>query len=85
MLSHPTLITPAQCRAARAALGWSQDQLAERAGVSRAMLTGLESGKRTSLLSTMRSIVAVLSEAGIVLEQRENLRGVFFVEESDRG
>ena len=32
------MITPAQIRAAQALIGWSQDQLADRSGVSKSMI-----------------------------------------------
>jgi DNA-binding XRE family transcriptional regulator len=35
-------MTPAQCRAARALLGWSQDELARNAGISRSSVAQFE-------------------------------------------
>ena len=44
-MSRPMPLTPAQCRAARALLDWTQDELAERAEVSRGTIRGFESGQ----------------------------------------
>jgi transcriptional regulator with XRE-family HTH domain len=55
----------AQCRAARALLDWSQDDLAERAGVSRKSLYDFEGGKRSPREATIESLRAALEKAGI--------------------
>lgn len=58
-------VSPAQCRAARAVLGWSQDRLAELAGVSRTMVTDFEKGARVPLPATHRALQSALEAAGI--------------------
>jgi transcriptional regulator with XRE-family HTH domain len=40
-------ITPEQSRAARGWLGWSQQDLAERAGIAKNTVYGFERGQRT--------------------------------------
>lgn len=58
------------CRAARALLGWTQQELAERAEVGRMTVTRFEAGEtvrpaqRTALLRTMREAGARFPEAG---------------------
>ena len=41
------LLTPEQCRAGRALLTWTQDDLATRAEVSRSTVRGFESGQHS--------------------------------------
>jgi predicted transcriptional regulator len=60
-----TMITPRQIRAARALLGWSQQQLADHAIVSLNAVTRLEKGKVDSRTSTVAAIEKALTRAGI--------------------
>ncbi len=46
-------MTPVHCRAARALLGWSQNDLASRAGVSRSTIADFERGSRKPISGTM--------------------------------
>ncbi len=57
----------AQIRAARALLGWSQDQLARRAGVGLATLQRIEQAKGVvkGNFSTILKIQKALEQAGI--------------------
>jgi predicted transcriptional regulator len=59
------MITPRQIRAARALLGWSQQQLADRAIVSLNAVTRLEKGKVDSRRSTVDAIEKTLIKAGV--------------------
>lgn len=59
------MITPRQIRAARALLGWSQQQLADKAIVSLNVVTRMEKGKVDPRLSTLTAIYKALSKAGI--------------------
>jgi DNA-binding XRE family transcriptional regulator len=58
-------MTRGQCRAARALLEWTQDQLAETASVSKKTLADFEAGKRTPYDRTLADIRRALEEAGI--------------------
>jgi DNA-binding transcriptional regulator YiaG len=58
-------MTPEQCRAARAWLDMSQDELAKAAGVGLSTVKDFESGKRTPIQSTQTAMRAVLERAGI--------------------
>jgi predicted transcriptional regulator len=60
-----TMITPRQIRAARALLGWSQQQLADKAIISLNAVARLEKGKVDSRLSTLTAIQKALTKAGI--------------------
>jgi transcriptional regulator with XRE-family HTH domain len=64
-------ITPEQCRAARALLGWSQEQLAENADVHHATISDFEKGKRSISATTQAAIVAALTGAGVILLQSD--------------
>ena len=59
------MITPRQIRAARALLGWSQQQLADIAIVSLNALARLEKGNVDSRVSTLAAIQKALSKAGV--------------------
>lgn len=59
------MITPRQIRAARALLGWSQQELADRAIVSLNAITRLEKGRVDSRMSTLQAIEGALTKAGI--------------------
>lgn len=52
-------------RAARAALGWAQPELARRAGVSLVALARLESGMTSPRLSTVAKIKTAIEAAGV--------------------
>jgi len=58
-------ISAAQLRAARGLLGWSQQELAERAEVGRATITDFEAGKRAPYATTLMRLQERLSAAGV--------------------
>ena len=60
-------LTPQQCRAARGLLGWTQDELAERAGVSRSTVRGFENGRHELHRGSATVIRGALEAAGVVL------------------
>ncbi len=59
------MISAAQCRGARAMLGWSQSQLAEAARVSRPTVVDFERGARTPFPNNLAAIRAALEAASI--------------------
>lgn len=59
------MITPRQIRAARALLGWSQQQLADRAIVSVNAVARLERGSVDPRLSTLDAVRKALSRGGV--------------------
>ncbi|PZQ46821.1 MAG: hypothetical protein DI551_04375 [Micavibrio aeruginosavorus] len=59
------LITPAQCRAARALLNWSQPDLAKRCEMHVQTISAFESETGSPTKNTLFKIHAVLSNAGI--------------------
>ncbi len=60
------VLTSAQCRAARGLLDWTQDALAERAGVSRSTIRDFEAGRHTPHRATQDQIAAALEDAGVL-------------------
>jgi predicted transcriptional regulator len=60
-----TTLTPEQCRSARAWLGWSQVELAERAKVGQSTVKDFENGKRTPIQATLGAMRTVLEAEGI--------------------
>ena len=59
-------IAPAQCRAARALLGWSQRELARTSGVSRRTIIYFEADLRPLVPRIRRCLADTLDAAGIV-------------------
>jgi len=57
--------TSAQCRAARAFLKWTQEELAQRARVARKTVADFESGRRP-IRRTRREITTAFEAAGMV-------------------
>ncbi len=58
-------ISPAQCRAARAMIGWSRDDLAAAAKVARRTVVDFERGARSPYDRTLADIRSALEAAGI--------------------
>jgi transcriptional regulator with XRE-family HTH domain len=57
--------TPGQCRAARALIGWSQDQLARASKVAKATIANFEAENRDPYPRTLDDIRAALEVAGV--------------------
>ena len=66
-------MTPAQCRAARGLVSWSQTQLAEAANVSRQTVVDFERGARTPYPNNLAAIRAALEAAGVVFVEPNGL------------
>jgi transcriptional regulator with XRE-family HTH domain len=60
------MISRAQCRAARAGLEWSREDLAARAGISDRTITDFERGARDPHDNNKRAIRSAFEAAGIV-------------------
>jgi DNA-binding XRE family transcriptional regulator len=70
----PTMVSTRQIKAARALLGWSQDDLAARCSIARRSLARLEAidGRIRGRAQTAAQIVAALEAAGITFFGDEN-------------
>jgi transcriptional regulator with XRE-family HTH domain len=69
------LASPAQCRAARALLSWTQAELAERSGVARKTIADFELAQRTLHFRTRRDITEALETAGIEFTFGDEVEG----------
>jgi len=58
-------LTPEQCRAARALLGWSQTDLEKLASIARKTLTDFEAGKRRPYARTLVEIRQAFEAFGV--------------------
>jgi DNA-binding XRE family transcriptional regulator len=67
-------IRPAQIRAARALLGWSQDKLAQTADISVATIRKLELDQISPRPSTAKTIKQVFESAGLEFIEPEGVR-----------
>ncbi|MEI4480956.1 MULTISPECIES: helix-turn-helix transcriptional regulator [unclassified Phyllobacterium] len=65
----------AQIRAARGLLGWSQQELADAAGVGRATIADFETGKRTPYARTIEEMQRALESAGVVFLESDQAMG----------
>ena len=59
------MISPEQCRAARALLDWSQDQLSKKASVGIVTVRQLEAGTHEPRRATLDVIRRALVDAGV--------------------
>ena len=72
------MIEPAQIRAARALLGWRQEDLSKASGVGTATVRRIESANSsaTSYVSTLARIQAAFETAGILFIDDDGSAGV---------
>jgi transcriptional regulator with XRE-family HTH domain len=59
------MVTPAQCRAARGLLGWSQQVLAERAGIGIVTVRQLEAGAHEPRRATIEVVRRCFETGGV--------------------
>ena len=64
----------AQCRGARAMIGWSQDELAREANGARQTIADFERGARTPIANNLISIARALERAGIEILPNNGIR-----------
>lgn len=54
------------CAAARALLGWSQDELCKQSGISRKTLSDFETQTRRPHVRIIRDVIRALSSEGVI-------------------
>jgi len=77
-ISRRPAASPAQCRAARALLRWTQGQLAQHATVARKTVADFELGNRTLHRRTRLDITVALEAAGVEFIWEADGEGVRF-------
>jgi transcriptional regulator with XRE-family HTH domain len=70
------MITPAQAKAARALLGWSQEDLAKHSGVVRRTLMSFETGSRDPRQETLQKLLEAFERAGVRFVNTPDMLGV---------
>src|SRR5262245_11300786 len=68
------ILSPGQCRAARAWLHWSARELADRAKVSRMTVQRFENEGGVAIAATVQQIKSAMESAGIVFPDLETVR-----------
>lgn len=69
------MITARQIRAARALLGWSQQDLADQAIVSLNAITRLERGEVDPRMSTVTAVQKAITKAGVEFISADDRKG----------
>lgn len=73
-------VSPAQIRAGRGLLGWSQGDLCRRAGVSRPTLSDFEAGKRELIPATNEMFKQALEAEGVIFMENAMGHGVMILD-----
>jgi transcriptional regulator with XRE-family HTH domain len=68
-------LTPEQCRAARALLDWTQDELAAHAEVSRSTVRGFEGNQHDLQRATTAAIRRALETGGVIFLDADDACG----------
>ncbi len=68
------MISPTQIRAARAMLGWSQIELAQRCGRAEPTVIAAEKGVADQRISTINAIERAFTDAGIEFLELDGVR-----------
>jgi transcriptional regulator with XRE-family HTH domain len=69
------IATPSQIKAARALLGWSTDDLAERLGLARNSVTRLENEKLGTNFAGLAKATQIIEGAGVIFLARDAIAG----------
>jgi ribosome-binding protein aMBF1 (putative translation factor) len=75
---------PEQCRAARAWLDWSQEELAGKASVSLSTVRDFEKGRRVPIPNNLTAMKAALESTGIAFVDDGGTSGITFAKRKRR-
>ena len=64
-VERTTILTPALCRAARGFLDWTQNDLAERSGISRSTIRDYEANRHAAHRATQAQLRLAFEDGGI--------------------
>jgi transcriptional regulator with XRE-family HTH domain len=67
-------ISPAQIRAARGLLGWSQKELGARSGIAPISVTNIELGERLPKVHTIEKIIGAFDAAGVEFGEQDTVK-----------
>lgn len=70
------MVNERQIKAARGLLDWSQEELAERAGIARFTLIKIEAGSGGAQKETLLKLVEALEKEGVMFFETEGRFGV---------
>jgi hypothetical protein len=68
------VLSPAQCRAARAWLNWNQSTLSERSGVGLTAIRDFEGEVRRTLRSIRAQLQRAFEDAGVAFPDEQSIR-----------
>ena len=74
--AYKARMTPEQCRAARAWLTLSQDDLASAASVSNSTVRDFEAGRRVPIAATLAAMKAALEKQGVAFVDGGDAQGI---------
>jgi DNA-binding XRE family transcriptional regulator len=63
----PQRLTPEQCRAARALLDWTQEELADHAEISKSTVRDFEKGRHGLQRASAAQIILAFGRAGVMM------------------
>lgn len=78
-IQEPMRILPEACRAARGLLGWSQTELANRAGITLSTVKNFEVGRSRPIRLSMKAMERALEDGGIRFIFEEDEKGRLLV------
>ena len=77
------VITPNLCKAARALLGWKQEELSRKSGVALSTIGFFETSTTTPQQRTLRDIRKAFEEAGIGFKDSKDGVGVYLARRTE--
>jgi hypothetical protein len=73
---EPRIMSPGQCRAARALLRWSTFQLADKAGVPQQTVRDFQAGRRIPTAASIQAVRRTFEDAGVDFYRRADAEWV---------